>query len=299
MAAPQRVFHGINGQEMRTVFLNEIRSMLHERLDKYWETPVRIDWFYTMALESYPAGERQPKASISGRAQGKGEDITKQILDAVKRHYDRDTDFGHHITFPKVTWNQTLEMKAFALPETVLPEPPAPAPPAPPGTIDLRTTAPRPAEPRLDPEFAVLKPATVDPRDAAIAELQRQINELRGGGSTPDRIAFDGKTPPRTGDLGLFAKTGFPNVPNRPQQDMTGGAEESPGAELAEPSGGGSALHTIIRPLETIEISVDHPSLDAGGAGNADAIRRSAELPLPNPRRVGGGHIVDFPLGEL
>jgi hypothetical protein len=98
----------------------------------------------------------------------------------------------------------------------------------------------------------------------------------------------------------LFAKTGFEGIENRPQQDMTGGAEVSPGAENAEPlPGRASALHSILKPIEAFDISIEHPSLENGGAGGADAIRRENGLNVPKPTRVAGGHIVDFPIGQL
>lgn len=303
MTVAARVFHGLSGTEIRHAFLLEMKSLLTERLGKYWATRIKIDFVYRMVLDSYPAGDRQPKVSISGTVTGTGAEDAAAILAQLQRHYDRDTDFGHNVTFPKVTWMQTLDLQAFALPDTVLPDPPKVVAPAP-GELDLRIRVDPPPAAGVKPEdFAPLKSSVlpvnkIEPSaDARIAALEQTIKDLKAGvplPATTDR--FDGTVPPRTGDLGLFTTTGNVAVPPLP---IEGSALPSPGAEHAEAFGAGSAVAPLAIPLERMILSADHPSLAEGGAGNPDAIRRETGQPVPAPRRTPGGHLVDFPLGVL
>ncbi len=281
-AAPQRTFHGLNGGELRVVLATELKSMLYERLEKYLEAPLKINATYRMVLDSYPAGDRQPSVNVAFTVRGTGAQCLEQILATIKHHYDHDTDFGAHLTFPKVTWRQELDLDAFRTGEAPAVAPP---PPAPIDAVDLRVAR---------------ASAAGDPRDDRIAQLERMVNDLVAGRKTEgaagsERIErFDGRTPPTTRSLGLnVAKTGT-------DLDITGSAERSPGAAMAESFGGGSPAAPLAVPLERMHLGVEHPALAEGGAGSADAIRRGAGLVVPMPQRdARSGHVSDFPIGQL
>lgn len=291
-------FNALNGFELKTIILKEVEQglLLDPRFDgtdlilsALVVFSLRVDW--------YPGGETPIQIRVSELLKASEtqpltpHDLRPAILRRITKELDGDLSFGQNLTYPKVTYQHLLDLTITRVDGGVVERsvpavPVAPLPPAPSRVVaperivDLRTPL-RPIVPTAP---------VVDPRAEKMADLRRQLAELEGPGIAPAPVRLS-SAEIRHRDFEPFTATGL---------EMERGFKEAPGLEAAASFGRGSTVGTL-QPREAIDRIVlggTHPTLDDGGLGKADAVRREAGLVIPETVSV-RGQIVDVPRGTF
>ena len=317
----ERAFNALNGKEIETILLREVKEKLalEDRFDRAVEVS-SVSFTFTLKFEELVQPlEFVLQVSKSFKAPaGKGLPIAglrETIYQAIAANMTADQRFAQHVAYPKPTWNHRLVLEILVLNgdgrarEVSVGEEPVVA-----GRMDLRAL-PKPVA------VAPIQEPAPDPWGhqgfipSKAPEPTSRPTETFVSGSLPDSqfvtdasgrrfklVPADDVEP--EGEY-ITRHIGGGGVSRK--VDMTTGTglpiearfAPSPGVGFAESSGMGSpvAVASGTGKLETIEIGLEHPSLANGGVGAADAVRREHGLPVPMSQagRAHSNSIVDLP----
>jgi hypothetical protein len=291
-----RNFNALSGKELSAVIRAEVGQLLDldtrfDRTDPITSAMVT----FTLTVDSYPSDDRPFVLQISQLFKGAALSpvaLRHQIKDLITRTFDADLRFGHNLVYPKVTCEHRLSIEvttpAGAVARDVTIDSPMLVDPMASRRIDTRGPV---ATPPMDRVSAAVSdsPTTV----AEIDALEKRLAQLRASVAVDDRPVARpiSASEVRHRDFDPYTATGL---------EMEREWKASPGMAMAGSFGGGAPIGSVQTKdaITRIELGVSHPSLDEGGMGAPDQVRRDASLPIPATQNV-AGQIVDLPLGSF
>jgi hypothetical protein len=289
-----KTYNALTGKELKTIVLKEVQQgmALDPRFDR--EDPVTsASVVFTLRIEHYPSGEQPFEVQVSNLFKPPaGESLSPLKLrtllyDVIKLGLDGDIRFSEHLTYPNVTCQHltditltrpdggTVSRSVQVVPETESIDP---------RRIDLTT---RQAVVQASPVNVLTE------RELKLAALRQQIQDLEGTPLVPAQTSNVALSPGETRhrDYEPFTGTGLP---------LEAGFKPSPGPAMAGSFGGGAPVGAVQGQdvVEHIALGVTHNSVDDGGLGSPDAVRREHGLFVPE-QRSSGGQVFDIPSGSF
>lgn len=300
-----RVFNALAGHELRQIVVKEVQQQIELDARFQRDDPiVEAVMVFTLAVQSYPSDEQPFNIHISKVFKGPaGETLTpemlkKKILGAIDQEFSLDLRFGVNLTYLKVTCNHRIELTLKRPGGTVVTERALPPVQDDERHFDLRGPSAASAPVNIQASSSA---AADGFRGQRIASLRAELAALEAGGGPvrPQDVVPEPMTSHTTVHEGIARRPYDPHTETG--LELERGWKPSPGAGMAGSWGGGAAVGAVQNEgtvEERIALGTEHPPLDEGGMGKADAVRREHGLNVPETQ-TRGNQTFDIPAGSF